>query len=246
MAASAFTSFAQSAQHLFRVTYGAKVLRVSGGYAIDYRGSEYSTEEFAIEYFLLDVPADLNSVIDSQSNCLCNVNHAIGDDERVKADMQTQHSEATYWYTAQVQRCSLPAPITTTNAIDIRELTNKSDVTFVQQNMANSERPMPEQGYDDAHIKRFYAIKDDKAVAWAQMIYDIVPNVAYVGEMFTLPDYRKQGIAKALLERIHNEAHEQGCADIVLVPSYMAMNFYTQFGYRTTCEFSVFHVQASQ
>ncbi|MGF1505699.1 MAG: hypothetical protein GYB64_01510 [Chloroflexi bacterium] len=43
----------------------------------------------------------------------------------------------------------------------------------------------------------------------------------------------------ALLNRMQQEAHAAGCDTVLLVPSWMALDFYTRFGYTTVLEYAV-------
>lgn len=56
-------------------------------------------------------------------------------------------------------------------------------------------------------------------------------NVAYVTNMFTLPAYRRRGIATALLERILGEARGRGCAVARLHASADGEGLYRKFGF---------------
>ncbi len=56
-------------------------------------------------------------------------------------------------------------------------------------------------------------------------------KVGLLSSMFTLEEYRRQGIAKALLTRVMQEAKEYGCGVVQITPSDMGMLLYTDFGF---------------
>ncbi|MBQ7433683.1 MAG: GNAT family N-acetyltransferase [Lachnospiraceae bacterium] len=56
-------------------------------------------------------------------------------------------------------------------------------------------------------------------------------KVGLLSSMFTWKAYRRQGIAKALLTRVMQEAKEYGCGVVQITPSDMGMLLYTDFGF---------------
>jgi GNAT superfamily N-acetyltransferase len=234
--------FIQSASYLFATIYEAKVSNIADVHIIDYSKSSYETEDFQLEYFVPNTSIDLLAItqeLGADMPSIFNLFHGTGKNVEIQTKMATVEDTFSYWYTAPVQWCKLPNPLD--SEIIVHKVSSAADVDYVNQSLKTSERPMPTEGFDDPHISRFYVVLDEKVVAWSQMIVNVVPKTAYVGEMFTLPEYRKRGIAKSLLGRIHTEADLLGCKHVVLVPSQMAANFYTQYGYESIVEFSVFH-----
>lgn len=63
------------------------------------------------------------------------------------------------------------------------------------------------------------------------------PHIAYVADMFTDPEARKQGFARAILSALHEGARKRGAAKAALLPSLMAheTGFYANCGYRRGC-----------
>lgn len=55
--------------------------------------------------------------------------------------------------------------------------------------------------------------------------------------MFTANSYRRRGIAKALLEKVINEAKEYGCGTVQITASDMGVLLYTNFGFRKNGNF---------
>jgi predicted GNAT family acetyltransferase len=80
---------------------------------------------------------------------------------------------------------------------------------------------------------------DGQAAGWGFLTHDN-PYMAYVAGIFTAPDFRNRGVASALLKHMHDFSLERGLKKILLVPSFMAWNFYTKRGYQTIAHFSTF------
>ena len=59
-------------------------------------------------------------------------------------------------------------------------------------------------------------------------------NVAYIMNMYTVPEYRKKGIATILFEKILAEAKDLGCRKISLHATDMSYNLYKKFGFKIT------------
>ena len=67
-------------------------------------------------------------------------------------------------------------------------------------------------------------------------------KVGLLSSMFTLEEYRRQGIAKALLTRVMQEAKEYGCGVVQITPSDMGMLLYTDFGFVKHEKFMQYHL----
>ena len=86
------------------------------------------------------------------------------------------------------------------------------------------------------------ALKDDVVVATSGLcFYQLPPNFfntsggnAYVTNMFTVKEYRRQGIATALLEKILFEARSLGFSVVRLHASADGQELYTKFGFVPT------------
>lgn len=62
---------------------------------------------------------------------------------------------------------------------------------------------------------------------------DWCPNgkTAYIGNLYTLPDFRKQGIASRLLQLVIDEAKNNECARILLHTTDMGKGLYEKHGF---------------
>lgn len=75
---------------------------------------------------------------------------------------------------------------------------------------------------------------DDKAVGIGAY-KEFEPNVAEIKRMYTIPEYRGKGIAKAILTELENWAREEGYTTSILETGFMqidAIGLYHKLGYR--------------
>ena len=56
-------------------------------------------------------------------------------------------------------------------------------------------------------------------------------KIGLLSSMFTDPNYRRQGIAKELLDRVVNEARAYGCGTVQITASDMGVKLYTAYGF---------------
>lgn len=56
-------------------------------------------------------------------------------------------------------------------------------------------------------------------------------RMGLLSSMYTLKDYRRQGIARELLNRVVQEAREYGCGTVQITASDMGVLLYTDFGF---------------
>lgn len=83
------------------------------------------------------------------------------------------------------------------------------------------------------------AVDGEKIVATSGMSfvekppYFSCPNgrIGLLSSMYTSDEYRRQGIAKALLTRVVEEAREYGCGCVQITASDMGVLLYTDFGF---------------
>jgi len=91
---------------------------------------------------------------------------------------------------------------------------------------------------DDSFVA-WLALDGEKLVATSGLTFSLVPpnysnqsgKVAYIMNMYTLPDYRRQGIAAELLKRTIEEAKSRGYSKITLHATDMGRPLYKKFGF---------------
>ena len=68
-------------------------------------------------------------------------------------------------------------------------------------------------------------------------------KVAYIGNMFTYPAHRKQGIAAKLLSLAVDSAKKTGCSEICLDATEMGRSIYENFGFRKNEDAMVYYLR---
>ena len=71
------------------------------------------------------------------------------------------------------------------------------------------------------------------------------PNgrAAYIGNMFTYPAHRRQGLATRILRRLAEEAQAAGCGIITLHASDQGRPIYEAFGFAAAKDLMEYHVE---
>lgn len=91
----------------------------------------------------------------------------------------------------------------------------------------------------DGTFVSWLAVDDGKIVGTSGMSFIEKPpyfscpsgKIGLLSSMFTDKDYRRKGIAKALLTRVVNEAKEYGCGAVQITASDMGVLLYSDFGF---------------
>lgn len=93
--------------------------------------------------------------------------------------------------------------------------------------------------FESDSICEFIALDGEKPVSTGAVIfYDYPPSytnksgkIAYITNMFTLPEYRKQGIATKMLGLIEEETKKRGVAVMRLSASVFGRPVYEKYGF---------------
>lgn len=72
---------------------------------------------------------------------------------------------------------------------------------------------------------------------------NITGKIGILSCMYTLPEYRRQGIAKRLLGLMVKEAEKYGCGDVQLTGSNMGVLLYENFGFRFNGNFMQYRIE---
>jgi len=96
------------------------------------------------------------------------------------------------------------------------------------------------KGLSDSSIDLWVAAADDAIIAMCCLNYFWLPpnelclngKSAHLGNMYTLPEYRRQGIASKLLELAAAEAKSNQCERLLLVPTEQGAPLYEKFGFQ--------------
>ena len=142
-----------------------------------------------------------------------------------------------YYLPNILQEIRLPTEYQAPN-LEVEQVDDPTQVDHINATFSDF-KPFPEKLIHAKGCSSFAAIIDGKTAGWGYLVFSN-PETAYIGGMFTAPAYRQRGVASALLDQMHRYAYLQGIKKILLVPSFMAWNFYTRRGYQTIAHFSTF------
>ncbi len=105
---------------------------------------------------------------------------------------------------------------------------------LLQENRRYFERAMA----DDTFVVWMALYGGDIAATGGLTLYDVPPScscingkIGYVSNVHTLPQYRRQGIASKLMEKIMEEAKTRGCTKVVLNATDMGRAVYEKIGF---------------
>ena len=93
---------------------------------------------------------------------------------------------------------------------------------------------------EDGSFSMFVALHDNRIVAMGGISYFRFPpndwaymgNTAYISNMFTLREYRKNGFATVILSMIMEEATRKGTERIILNPTETGRALYEKHGFK--------------
>lgn len=97
----------------------------------------------------------------------------------------------------------------------------------------------------DGTFVSWLAVDNDRIIGTSGMSfvekppYFSCPNgrIGLLSSMFTAKEYRRQGIAKELLDKVVNEAKAYGCSSVQITASDMGVLLYTDFGFEKNGNF---------
>ncbi len=96
-----------------------------------------------------------------------------------------------------------------------------------------------EERFRTDSIHQIFACKGDEIIATGAVLFYAYPPshvnrsgmIAYISNMFTKPEYRKQGIASHILELLEAEARRRGVLQAKLGATPMGKSIYVHAGY---------------
>ena len=137
--------------------------------------------------------------------------------------------------------------------IRYQKLTSEELPTFIQMRIAQlREEGAAEdidlipalQDYYSVHLTdgtfvSWLALDGDRIVATSGISFVEKPpwfgcpsgRIGLLSSMYTIPEYRRKGIAKELLRRVVEEARLYGCGAVHITASDMGVLLYTDFGF---------------
>ena len=147
------------------------------------------------------------------------------------------------------------------NINDVAILANIRSIFLMEANDITSEI---ERNNVEIAIKQYFesALENDSFVAWlavsenniiatSGLSFSVVPpsfkcfdgKVAYIMNMYTIPDYRKQGIGTELLKRTIKEAKKRGYKRITLHATDMGRTLYEKNGFKAINGYMVLDIE---
>lgn len=129
-----------------------------------------------------------------------------------------------------------PLPVTRVTTAEMAEKLAKT----------RRSRPRAELLDPDAPLRQYVAVDDTQPIGWAESILvrtgraDEATPMTWCENMFVNPDYRRRGIARALLSRMLHDDRARGAAASVLLASHAGAKLYPVVGYRQIGELLLF------
>jgi GNAT superfamily N-acetyltransferase len=96
---------------------------------------------------------------------------------------------------------------------------------------AARQRPMaPKLLVENASVRQYVAWMDDEPVGWTRSV--ALGNATWCSSMFVRPEFRRLGIARALLGKMLRDDRAGGATLAVLLASHAGAKLYPTVGYR--------------
>lgn len=95
---------------------------------------------------------------------------------------------------------------------------------------ARAQQILPQHFVEDAPLRQYVALLDQQLVGWVRSI--VVDNATWCSDMFVKPEFRRRGIARALLSRLLQDDHSHGASQAVLLASHTGAKLYPVVGYQ--------------
>ena len=123
-------------------------------------------------------------------------------------------------------------------SIFITEVTGCSEAERNKLEIAN--KVYFESALAEDNFVAWFALDNDKIIATSGLSFSVIPpalhcldgKTAFIMNMFTFPEYRKQGIGTELLKRTVEEAKNRGYKRITLNATDMGKPLYEKHGFK--------------
>ena len=149
--------------------------------------------------------------------------------------------------------------------IQYRKLTADDLDTFIQMRIRQLREEGAQEDFDlvpalkdyyDRHMAdgtfvSWLALDEEKIIGTSGMSFVEKPpyygcptgRIGLLSNMYTDPEYRRQGIARELLTRVVEEARAYGCGTVQITASDMGVLLYTNFGFVKNDNFMQYKLQ---
>ena len=121
----------------------------------------------------------------------------------------------------RIPRFDSPVEIVRVTAEDLAEQVNKA---------ARFRQILPEHLVNDAPLRQYAALFDDKPVGWVRSID--VGQATWCADMYVMPEFRRRGIARAIMAQMLRDDRVHGSKLAVLTASHAGAKLYPIVGYR--------------
>ena len=121
----------------------------------------------------------------------------------------------------RIPRFDNPVEIVRVTTADLAERVNKA---------ARFRQILPEHLLDDSPLRQYAALVDDKPVGWVRSID--VEQATWCADMYVVPEFRRRGIARAMMAQMLRDDRAHGSELAVLTASHAGAKLYPIVGYR--------------
>ena len=104
---------------------------------------------------------------------------------------------------------------------DLAELVNKA---------ARFRQILPEHLGKDSPLRQYAALVEDRPVGWVRSID--VEQATWCADMYVVPEFRRRGIARAMMAQMLRDDRTHGSKLAVLTASHAGAKLYPLVGYR--------------
>lgn len=122
---------------------------------------------------------------------------------------------------SQLPRFDSPAVVVRVSTEDLAGAVNAA---------AGSRQILSRHLDDDAELRQYAALVDDEPVGWVRSI--VVGTTTWCSNMYVKPEYRRRGIARAMMARMLRDDREHGSQLAVLLASHTGALLYPVVGYQ--------------
>ena len=115
----------------------------------------------------------------------------------------------------------VPVEIVRVTTVDLAERVNKA---------ARFRQILPEHLEKDSPLRQYTALIDDKPVAWVRSID--VEGATWCADMYVMPQFRRRGIARAMMCQMLSDDRTHDSKLAVLTASHTGARLYQTVGYK--------------
>ena len=122
----------------------------------------------------------------------------------------------------RIPRCAAPVEVTRVRKEELAESVNKA---------AGSRQILPEHLVADAPVRCYTALHEDAPIGWVSSID--VGGMTWCANMYVKTEFRRRGIAKAMMCKMLRDDRKYGSELAVLTASHTGAMLYPVVGYQT-------------